>query len=183
MKIVVMGIPAAQRRARPPGLVAALLAVSLLAGCGSSGPTLNTATVERSIAESILTQHRLHAKVSCPPTVPRRAGYVFTCTATFTVGSYPITATETNGAGHVRYENPAPLAALDIVGVERAIRESIRSGRRLESTVTCPTEVIQSAGIAFTCTAAINGRRYPFSVTEVDGKGHVRYVGLGQAGG
>ena len=34
--------------------------------------------------------------------------------------------------------------------------------------MTCPPEVIQKAGIAFTCTATVNGRQYPFAVTEVE---------------
>jgi hypothetical protein len=138
--------------------------------------------VERAISSSILAQHHLHATVSCPSDVPRRAGYVFTCTASLDVGTYPVLVTETNSSGHVRYENRAPLAGLDTAGVERAISESIRGQRGLDSTVTCPAEVLQKAGIAFTCTAMVGGRLYPFAVTEVDGAGHVRYVGLQRTG-
>jgi hypothetical protein len=173
-----VGVVATLRWARPSSVIPALLAVSSLAGCGSAGPTMRTAGVERAIADSILAQHSLHARVSCPPQVSRRAGYAFTCVAAFTVGSYPVTATVTNAAGHVRYANPTPLAALDTAGVERAIHRSILARRRLVSTVTCPTEVLQRAGLAFRCTAVVGGRRYPFAVTEVDGAGHVRYVGL-----
>jgi hypothetical protein len=172
------GVVPAPRRAWSSSVIPALLAVSSLAGCGSTGPTMRTAGVERAIADSILAQHGLRARVSCPPRVPRRAGYAFTCTAAFTVGSYPVTATVTTAAGHVRYANPTPLAALDIAGVERAIHRSILTGRHLVSTVTCPTEVLQRAGLAFRCTAVVAGRSYPFAVTEVDGAGHVRYVGL-----
>jgi hypothetical protein len=84
---------------------------------------------------------------------------------------------ETNGSGRFRYQNQAPLIVLNIARVAQAIRRSILSQRHLRSTVICPPEVIQKVNIAFTCTATVNGRHYPFTVTEVDGNGHVRYVG------
>ncbi len=133
--------------------------------------------MERAVAASILTQHHLSATVSCPSKVPRRAGVVFTCTANLNVGTYPVSVTETNSSGHVEYQNQASLVTLNIAGVEQAIKQSISSQRHLNSTVTCPAEVIQKAGIVFTCTAVVNGRSSPFEVTEVDDKGHVRYVG------
>jgi hypothetical protein len=172
-----MNLAAVTRRAGPCGLVAAVLLGSSLSGCGSSTPALNTVTVERAIAASIMTQHHLYAAVRCPSKAPRRAGYVFTCMAELDVGTYPVTVTETNGSGHVVYQDQDPLATLDIARVEQSIRQSIRSQRRLSSTVTCPAEVLQKAGIVFTCTATVSGRGYPFAVTEVDGDGHVRYVG------
>jgi hypothetical protein len=158
-------------------LLAATLAAPVLLGCGSSGPLLKIASVERAIAASILAQHHLRATVSCPPDVPQRTGVAFTCTAALDVGSYQVPVTQTNGSGHVRYENAAPLAILDSAAVEHAIRQSIRTQRHLDSAVTCPPEVIQKAGTAFTCTAMLNRRPSPFSVTELDAAGHVRYVG------
>jgi Domain of unknown function (DUF4333) len=162
---------------RRVSVVATLLASFSLVGCGSGAHTMTTAGVERSIAASILAQHHMHAEVRCPPAVPRRAGYVFTCDALFAAGSYPIMASETNGAGHVRYRNPAPLAVLDARRVERAIAASIHDQRHLDATVSCPSEVLERSGVRFTCTALVGGRSYPFAVTEVDGEGHVRYVG------
>jgi hypothetical protein len=153
-----------------------------LSGCGESARTLNVAKVERAIAGSILAQRHLHTAVHCPYNIPTKIGFAFTCTANLNVGTYPISVIETDGSGHVRYQNTAPLVTLDVASVEQAIRRSIYSQRHLGTTVTCPTEVIQKAGIVFTCTATTSGpaggRRYPFAVTEVDGDGHVRYVGL-----
>ncbi len=88
-----------------------------------------------------------------------------------------MSVTETNSKGHVEYQNQEPLATLDIAKVEQAIKQSISGQRRLNSTVTCPAEVIQKKGIIFTCTAVVNGQSYPFEVTEVDDEGHVRYIG------
>ena len=118
-------------RACPVGLVVAVLVGPLLSGCGSSTPTLNTVTEERAIAASILTQHHLYATVHCPSNTPRKAGFTFMCTAKFDVGMYPVTVTETNDSGHVRYQDQNPLVALDVAKVERAIAQSIRSQRRL----------------------------------------------------
>lgn len=140
-------------------------------------PTLNTVTVEHAVAASILTQHHINASVSCPSKVPRKAGVVFTCTASLNVGTYPVAVTETNNSGRVKYQNQAPLAALNIAKVERAIEQSIGTKRHHNSTVTCPAEVIQKKGIVFTCTAKVDGRSHPFEVTEVDDNGHVSYVG------
>jgi hypothetical protein len=165
------------------GFLGVVVAAPSLYGCGSTTPTLNAVAVERAVAASILTQHDLRVRVSCPRTVPRRAGVVFTCTAGLDVGTYPVYVTETTAGGRVRYENRAPLATLDIARVQHAIERSIRAQRRLTSTVTCPAEVVRRTGIAFTCTATVAGRRYPFAVTEIAGSGRVRYVGLPPAGG
>lgn len=171
---------------RPPGLAAVVVTIFLAAsfvGCGKTEPTqktqatLNTVTVERAIASSILAQRHLHTTVSCPSDTPRKAGLRFTCTASLEVGTYRVSAREINGAGRVRYQNKAPLVVLDIAKAKRAIEQSIRSQRHLPSTVSCPAEVIQRAGIAFTCTATVNGRSYPFAVSEVDGSGRIRYEG------
>jgi hypothetical protein len=87
--------------------------------------------------------------------------------------------TETDGQGHVRYENRDPLNTLNVAKVQQAIWLSTLRQRHLRSTVTCPAEVLQQAGVTFTCTAVISGKgyRYPFAVREVDGKGHVQYLG------
>lgn len=155
---------------------APLIACPLL-GCGSSSSTFSTAHVERAIARSILVQRNVHATVHCPPRAPRKAGASFTCIAYLDVGSYPIAATVTNSKGQVRYASSAPLVVLDIRKVRAAIASSILSQRHLRAAVRCPKEVLQRAGITFTCTATVNGKSYPFEVTETDDKGHVRYLG------
>jgi hypothetical protein len=165
------------RRDCVAGLTAGgLLALSLY-GCGRSDQTLSTAPIEHAIAQSILAQRHVHTRVDCPSTVQRKAGFIFKCTARLNVGTYPVLVTETNDNGHVRYENASRLVVLDSTQVERGIRRSILSQRHLRSTVSCPAEVLQQAGVEFTCTATVGGRAYPFAVTEIDADGHVRYVG------
>jgi hypothetical protein len=168
---------AASPRRWPLRLVVSLLLASGISACGSSTQMLNIAAVERAVAQSILTERQIYAMVGCPARVPQRAGLVFTCTAALTVGSYPVTVREIDGKGHVRYANSAPLVILNISGVEHAIKRSIHVQRHLDAKVSCPAEVLQKAGIVFTCTATVGGRGYPFTVTEIDGNGHVRYVG------
>ena len=50
----------------------------------------------------------------------------------------------------------APLIALNIEKVEHAIAASIASQRHLQATVTCPAEVLQKAGVTFTCHAVVS---------------------------
>jgi hypothetical protein len=160
------------------GCALALLLVVGLGGCGGNSRTLDTAAVERAAAASILAEHGLRVTVHCPQDVPRRQGFMFFCTAQLEVGSYPLFVTETNGSGRVRYENRAPLATLDVGSVERAIRSSILRDRHIDAAVSCPQQVIQRAGVVFLCSARASGRVYGVRVTQTDGNGHVRYVGL-----
>lgn len=175
-------LAAGVRRRLIPGsrvLALALAAGIALGACGSSESKLDTGRVERAVAASILAQRGLRTTVVCPSDVPVKTGYKFTCDANLTVGSYPVTVVVTNSKGHVRYENHAPLIALNTEKVEHAIAASIASQRHLSATVTCPEEVLQKAGITFTCTAVVAGnpKHYPFVVTQVDNHGRVKYVG------
>jgi hypothetical protein len=122
--------------ARPPrhpntlmGLAVAMLAVVCVSACGSSTRTLDSAKVERAIANSILDERGLYTTVACPSKVVQQAGHVFTCTARLDVGSYPVTATETGGSGQVRFQDKAPLVGLDVAKVRRAIQASVLSSR------------------------------------------------------
>lgn len=157
-----------------------LLALVALPACGSSSSTsLDTGRIEHAVASSILAQRRLHTTVSCPANIPVKLGHTFTCTAKLDVGSYPVTVIETSSKGRVRYENKRPLMALNIEKVQRAIAASVLHQRALQATVSCPKQVLQRAGISFTCTAVVagNAKRYPFVVTQVNDNGRVRYEG------
>jgi Domain of unknown function (DUF4333) len=162
--------------ARALGFAVAALAAGSLAGCGAAATALNSVRVERAIADSILRERGLFATVTCPADVPQQAGRTFTCRARLDVGTYPLAVTETNGSGHVRYEDRRPLVILDTAKVQRAIRASILHQRHLRSTARCPREVLQQAGLSFSCSAMVKGRSYPISVRELDSAGHVQYV-------
>jgi len=161
------------------GVAMALLASVCLSACGSSTRTLDSVTVERAIARSILAERDLYTTVACPSKVPQLAGRVFTCTARLDVGAYPVTVTEINGSGHVGFQDERPLVGLNVAKVQRAIEASVFDQRHVRATASCPAEVLQQAGLVFRCTAVIDGEshRYPFVVSEVDDAGHVRYVG------
>ena len=60
--------------------------------------------------------------------------------------------------------------------VERSIEASILAQRHLASTVSCPVNIEQKAGVVFDCQATVRGRQFPVVVTETDGSGHVTYV-------
>jgi hypothetical protein len=151
------------------------IAAIALGACGSSAPVLDTSTVERSIAESIRVQHDLRATVACPTGVARRAGASFTCDASLDVGSYPVLVTQSNDRGAVVYSNSSPLVALNIAKVEQAIARAVRERTHTAASVSCPTEVLQQAGLAFTCSARVKGRTRVFAVTQADG-GRVRFI-------
>lgn len=143
---------------------------------------MSTAQIEKAITRTILRQRNVQTTVHCPPKVQRKAGVGFTCTAKLEVGSYPIAVTETDSIGRARFGSAAPLVILNIAKVQRAIQTSILSQRHLNSTVSCPAQVLQQAGIAFTCTATVNGKGYPFAVGEDNSHGHVHYEGLRVSG-
>jgi hypothetical protein len=162
-------------------------AAAALGGCGggeetSVSPSAATAkisqvAVERAIATSILKQRHMYALVSCPAGIPQQKGRKFTCEAKLTVGTYPMYVTETDGNGHVRYGNKAPLVALNTGKVQEAIQASILAQRNLTAQVRCPSGVLQQKGLKFRCTAKVAGKAYPFEVVETDGNGNVKYVG------
>jgi hypothetical protein len=156
-----------------------LLTAVAVAACGSSTTYLDREKVERAIATSVLRERHLYTTVACPSKIPQRAGHAFTCTARLSVGAYPVSVTEIDGAGHVRYQDQRPLVVLDIAKVQHAIEASVLNQRRVRASVSCPPEVLQQAGITFRCTAAVDAgaRSYPFVVTELDGAGHLRYLG------
>jgi hypothetical protein len=158
-------------------LTVGCLLVLLLGSCGSHTQTLSTASIERAIAQSIVAERDARTHVECPRKVRREAGVIFKCTAQLEVGAYPVLVTETNDGGHVSYENSSRLVVLDVAKVRQAIGASILRQRHLHSTVACPAQVLQQAGVRFTCIAMVNGRPHPFDVTEIDSDGHVRYLG------
>jgi Domain of unknown function (DUF4333) len=163
---------------------ALLLSTSFLLACGSSSPTLGTATIETAIAKSILLERRAQTNVSCPAHVAQKAGEQFTCSAALRIGSYPVTVTETDAKGHVRWNSHAALVVLNQKKVTSSIEQSVLTQRGADSIVSCPTNILQKKGLTFRCTARVakatpkvHVGTYPFTVTEVDNSGHVHYVG------
>jgi hypothetical protein len=157
--------------------LAVLGLVGVVTGCGSGPAELGTPGIARSIAQSILVQRHLYAQVRCPQHVRHQRGRTFTCAARLDVGVYPIRVSVVDDKGDVRWASTAPLVALKVGAVESAIERSVRRQRGLRATVTCPKEVLQKAGVNFSCTAKVNGRASKFDVTQTDDKGHVRFVG------
>ena len=100
--------PAVAGRWLGRSLVAGVLVATSLAltACGSPASTviLNTEKIERSIEQSSLAQRGADARVSCPSGVHQKKGLVFFCTAVVGRTSTRFTVSQTDGAGHVRYE-------------------------------------------------------------------------------
>jgi hypothetical protein len=60
--------------------------------------------------------------------------------------------------------------------VASSIQASISSQRHLASTVSCPVNIVQKAGVVFDCVATVGRHRFTVVVTQTDGNGHVVYV-------
>lgn len=65
---------------------------------------------------------------------------------------------------------------LSAAPIEASIKRTLLTQRHLSSTVSCPDDVIQKAGVTFYCYATVKDRRYPVMVTETNNLGHVTYV-------
>jgi L-serine deaminase len=74
------------------------------------------------------------------------------------------------------WHNTSTPLALNTDKVARSIQASILSQRHIQSTVNCPHNIIQKAGVVFECDAAVHGRTFEVFVTETDGDGHVVFV-------
>lgn len=66
-------------------------------------------------------------------------------------------------------------ATIDAGKVERAIERSSLAQRGVRPNVSCPAGVAQEKGLAFSCTAVVEGVSTRFVVTQQDDAGHVRY--------
>ena len=71
--------------------------------------------------------------------------------------------------------SPGAPTILNTEKVERAIEQSSLAQRGQHARVTCPSGVHQKKSLVFTCTATVAGTDTRFTVTELDGSGHVRY--------
>jgi hypothetical protein len=157
----------------------------IAAGCGSSSPTLGTAAIESSITKALLVQRGARADVTCPAKVPAKKGAQFTCNAALNVGEYPVSVTEIDGKGGVKWGSKAALVILNTSHVSSAIEQSVLAQRGVKSTVVCPRDVLQKVGLSFVCKAVVaragskvKAGTYQFRATESDSLGHVRYVGI-----
>jgi hypothetical protein len=65
---------------------------------------------------------------------------------------------------------------LNTIRVERSVEASILAQRHLSSTVSCPVNIVQKAGVVFNCVATVGRRQFQVVVTETDNNGHVVYV-------
>jgi Domain of unknown function (DUF4333) len=97
-----------RRGLRRAALAFALSAALALAGCGSSGSTasLNEKKIERAIERSSLAQRGLVAEVNCPADIGIEKGVSFECVAVVAKTRTRFVVTQTDAAGHVRYEAP-----------------------------------------------------------------------------
>jgi hypothetical protein len=177
--------PVRTRLARRVILSAVVLCAALAAAaCGGSsapktaGPTVKVAVIQAAIKQSIARQHGIETVVTCPASVPKKAGYRFTCQAALDVGSYPVNVLELNSSGGVSYSNKTPLNILNSQRVAKAIKLAVQQKRHLKASVSCPSLILQAKGLQFRCAATTKKGTGTFLVTETDRKGNVSFIGL-----
>jgi len=66
-------------------------------------------------------------------------------------------------------------AVINAKTIERAITNSSLAQRGVHPQVSCPSEVPQTQGLVFECTAVVNRDSTTFVVTELNGSGAVHY--------
>lgn len=95
-------------RLGPIVLTGAVLGALALAACGSSDPSpvLDETKIERAIERSSQVQRGLNASVTCPAEVAYEKGGTFECIALVGAVRTRFVVTQTDSAGHVRYEAP-----------------------------------------------------------------------------
>ena len=69
------------------------------------------------------------------------------------------------------------LRVLRVLGA-RAIEAAVSKKRHLSAKVSCPSPVLQQDGLVFNCLATTKKGTGTFRVTEIDGSGHVKFVGV-----
>jgi hypothetical protein len=69
----------------------------------------------------------------------------------------------------------SPTTTLNTGKVERAIENSSWTQRGQHAVASCPSDVPQTKGLKFSCTAAVGQTKTRFVVTELDAAGHVHY--------
>lgn len=108
-----MNAPPSQRLRRclkRSTLTCFVLGTLTVSACGSSGSTvsLDGTKIERAIERSSLAQRGLTARVSCPADIQLEKGMTFECIAVVDKIRTRFVVTQTDAAGHVRYEAPWP---------------------------------------------------------------------------
>jgi hypothetical protein len=71
--------------------------------------------------------------------------------------------------------SPGSPTILNTEKVERAIEQSISAQRGQDARASCPSGVHQKKDLVFTCAATTAKGTTPFTVTQLDASGHVRY--------
>jgi hypothetical protein len=152
-------------------LLAVLVALVLVAGCGGS-ETLDRGKAESQIESAIELQTGADvSSVDCPDDVKAEKGGKFTCEATAADGTKAtINLTQTSDEGDARID--APLVHVNIV--EDSIAESLRMQTGKRATVDCPDLVAAKGGTKLTCQSSSGGKKKNVAV-KLDAEGRITW--------
>lgn len=166
-----MGRPRSPIVSRVGLLLAAVLALVALAGCGTE--TLDADTGESSIKSVIEQQTGADvSSVDCPDDVKVEKGKSFTCEATGADGTkVTIDVEQTNDKGDISTSTQLLRPSF----MEEFIAESIRGMTGRRATVDCPDLVVaKEAGTRLTCRSSSGGNKKNVAV-QVDAQGRITW--------
>ena len=165
------------------GYAAALAAVLLAAGCGSSSTstssagnaanastssastagsatrTVDTASVQSGITKELSVPGAEVTKVKCPNNVPSKVGASFDCSVSWSngaTGKVKVTQTTLN---HYTYEPVSGSVQVPGATVDKSVQEQLAKQGAPNAQVHCPSNVIVKVGSTVTCNvSSANGK-------------------------
>jgi Domain of unknown function (DUF4333) len=78
------------------------------------------------------------------------------------------------GAGDLNHRSPSTLQGVQ-VAQQLALAIQAEDGTHAVPDITCPASEPVRAGVQFVCTMAGTGSPRPIEVSEIDGRGHLRW--------
>lgn len=152
-----------------------------VSGCGvTPAKTLDQTSVQDHISSWLAARYGVNVDaVSCPPSVPARAGETFQCSTTVAGKQVTLLATVADTAGNFHVALGAAIINSKSAGEALSKNLGKTAGRPV--TVSCGTDTstvqVVAPGGSFTCTATISGQKpvqLTATATRADAKGNVQ---------
>jgi len=140
-------------QARDKSARGALLAVVALvvAGCGSSGKTVDSSQVEKGIKDDLSTSTADVKSAKCPDDVKSEKGATFTCDVTFSNGATGKAEVTQEDAKTFSYELKPGSVVLPGPVAEKQIKSSLASQGAPNAAVSCPDSIAVKTGTTVAC--------------------------------
>lgn len=155
-----------------------LLVPAIALAAAACSTTLDMGKVKESISSGITQQLGLTvSSVTCPETREGKANDTFDCTAAIqSGGQLTVKVTQKDDAGNIAWEVSNMENLIDLVSLERQIKDGLREQTSVDAEVTCGAKYrVAVTGGTFQCTAKTADAEVPISVTMTDDTGKVNW--------